>query len=118
MNPTEEEVAALYEQVQLRIAEGQGEAFFDIGLGDGSGSGLTEEELTLSLATLEQIAGRCNADLTMLRKKVWDTGLVAECLVRCRMGPVDFMEIRCVCCVSVYGMSYFGLYDSVLLAIP
>lgn len=86
--------------MQLRITEGQGEAFFDIGLGDGSasGSGLTEEELTRSLATLERIADKCNADLTVLRKRVVDVGLVAECLVRVRMGQEDFMEIRCDCC--------------------
>lgn len=91
-------MAELYDQVQLRVTEGQGEAFFDVGLGDGSGSGsgLTEEELACSLATLERIAERCNADLTVLRRRVVDEGLVAECLVRVRMGQEDFMEIRCV----------------------
>ena len=99
MNPTEQEVAELTEQVQLKIMDGQGEAFFDVGLGDGAGdgSGLTEEELALSLATLERIAKQCDADLTVLRKKAWEGGLVAECLVRGRMGQEDFMEIRCVC---------------------
>lgn len=96
VNPTEAEEAELYEQVQLRITEGQGEAFLDIGVGDGSasGSGLSEEELAHSLATLERIAGKCSADLTVLRRRVLDGGLVAECLVRVRMGQDDFMEIR------------------------
>ena len=112
MNPTEAEEAELYEQVQLRITEGQGEAFLDVGLGDGSssGSGLSEEELARSLATLERLAAKCNADLTVLRRRVLDGGMVAECLVRVRMGQDDFMEIRCDCCIHTYVHSCLCTY--------
>lgn len=61
---------------------------------DSTASGLTEDELSASLATLKSLAVSCNADMTMLRKKPADKGFIVECLVRQRASEDDFMEVR------------------------
>ena len=57
-------------------------------------SGLTEDELSASLATLNSLAVSCNADMSVLRKKPADKGFIVECLVRQRAAEDDFMEVR------------------------
>ena len=91
----------------MKLNDGQGEMFCDIGLGEGTQSGLSEEDLALSLSTLERVANECNADVAVLRKKTGDVGVVAECLVRRRVVEDDFMEVRYVhTCVHTYVHMY------------
>ena len=80
--------------MRIKLTDGQGESFWDLGLEEGTQSGLSEEDLSLSLATLERVANDCNADVAVLRKKNGDVGTVAECLVRRRVVEDDFMEVR------------------------
>lgn len=63
-------------------------------LTDSTASGLTEDELSASLATLNSLAVSCNADMSVLRKKPADKGFIVECLVRQRAAEDDFMEVR------------------------
>lgn len=94
VNPSDEDFLDLVEHMRMKLNDGQGEMFCDIGLGEGTQSGLSEEDLALSLSTLERVANECNADVAVLRKKTGDVGVVAECLVRRRVVEDDFMEVR------------------------
>lgn len=94
VSPSDEEFESLEKDIKRRLFEGRGEAFYELGLGDSTASGLTEDELSASLATLKSLAVSCNADMTMLRKKPADKGFIVECLVRQRASEDDFMEVR------------------------
>ena len=59
-------------------------------------SGLNEEELHASLATVEALASACEADVSVLRQRRGEGGLMADCLVRRRVEEDDFMEVRWV----------------------
>lgn len=59
MNPSESRVEHLVTQMKWRLEEGEGEAIYEIGVEDnGLLVGLTEEELTASLDTLNRMASR------------------------------------------------------------
>jgi GTPase len=89
------------------MAEGMGEAFYEIGVeDDGTPSGLSEEDMKKSLATLEKMAKELNADctckyfslvfnqhLSVLRMRDGMQGKVAEVLVR-RYASEEFFEVR------------------------
>lgn len=110
VSPSDEEYASLERDIKRRLFEGRGEAFYELGLGgmsiisydntsqysftDSTASGLTEDELSASLATLNSLAVSCNADMSVLRKKPADKGFTVECLVRQRAAEDDFMEVR------------------------
>ena len=64
-DPSPERFEHLVSQLKWRIAEGMGEAFYEIGVeDDGTPSGLSEEDMKLSLATLERMAKELSADCT------------------------------------------------------
>lgn len=70
--------------MKWRLREGHGEAIYEIGVEDsGLLTGLSEEEMTDSLETLELMARRLGATTTILRERPVDPGRqVAEVLVR------------------------------------
>jgi len=71
VNPTEFRVEHLVTQMKWRLEEGQGEAFYEIGVEDnGFLAGLEDDELEASLATLRRMADRLGASLEILREKV------------------------------------------------
>ena len=57
--------------MKWRLREGQGEAIYEIGVGDnGFLHGLTEEEMEASLETLTSMARRLGASITILRRRL------------------------------------------------
>ncbi|KAH3846837.1 GTP-binding protein 2-like [Dreissena polymorpha] len=70
VNPSQERVEHLVTQMKWRLEEGQGEAIYEIGVEDnGLLVGLREEELRMSVHTLETMADRLGATLTILRDR-------------------------------------------------
>lgn len=56
--------------MKWRLREGQGEAIYEIGVGDdGYLHGLTNEEMNASLKTLSTMAERLGASVTVLRQR-------------------------------------------------
>ena len=56
--------------MKWRLREGQGEAIYEIGVGDdGYLHGLTRHEMDASLNTLETMAKRLGASVAILRKR-------------------------------------------------
>jgi len=91
VNPTEHRIQHLVTQMKWRLREGQGEAIYEIGVGDdGFLHGLTAPEMEASLSTLTTMATRLGASITVLRTRcidladevVVDSLSVAEVLVR------------------------------------
>ena len=57
-------------QMKWRLREGQGEAIYEIGVGDdGFLHGLTIQEMDASLNTLRTMANRLGASITVLRTR-------------------------------------------------
>jgi GTPase len=84
-------------QLQWRLAEGNGEALYELGVGDdGSLIGMTREEREATLATLTTMAAHIPADISIEREVALPNDRVAlECLVRRRMIEEDaFLEIN------------------------
>lgn len=59
-----------------------------------SSNGLSEEQLSSSLATLQSMAVNCEGDLKILRRRPAEQGVIAECLVRRIVDEDDFLEVR------------------------
>eukprot|EP01111_Echinosteliopsis_oligospora_P012342 TRINITY_DN4203_c0_g3_i2.p1 TRINITY_DN4203_c0_g3~~TRINITY_DN4203_c0_g3_i2.p1 ORF type:complete len:217 (+),score=63.47 TRINITY_DN4203_c0_g3_i2:136-786(+) len=94
INPTQERLEHLVTQLKWRLGEGMGEAIYEVGVEDnGVPTGLKEEELQQSIATLQLMAQKLEADLTILRERDGVEGKVAEVLIR-RYAREDFLEIR------------------------
>lgn len=56
--------------MKWRLREGQGEAIYEIGVGDdGFLHGLTDQEMEASLGTLSTMAKRLGASVTVLRRR-------------------------------------------------
>ena len=73
VNPTDSRMEHLVTQMKWRLREGHGEAIYQIGVEDrGAVLGLCQSELDTSLATLNKMAQRLNADITTLREVVVD----------------------------------------------
>ncbi|MBD3192667.1 MAG: elongation factor 1-alpha [Candidatus Heimdallarchaeota archaeon] len=84
----------LVSQMKFRLLEGQGEAIYEIGVEDnGFPKGLSDKELEDSLKTLEKMAKKLKAEITILRKREGEIGKVCEILVR-KLAEEDFNEIR------------------------
>lgn len=71
VNPSESRVEHLVTQMKWRLEEGEGEAIYEIGVEDnGLLVGLTDQELTASLNTLNTMASRLGATTTILRERL------------------------------------------------
>ncbi|HUT81615.1 MAG TPA: GTP-binding protein [Candidatus Bathyarchaeia archaeon] len=94
IDPTATRFEHLVTQMKFRLQEGQGEAIYELGIEDnGYPRGVTEEELEMTIKTIEKMAHTLNADITVLRKRDGESGKVAEVLVR-KLAEENFLEIR------------------------
>eukprot|EP00051_Salpingoeca_urceolata_P029337 m.6604 g.6604 ORF g.6604 m.6604 type:complete len:691 (+) comp2691_c0_seq1:275-2347(+) len=96
IDPTAYRFEHLVTQMKWRIAEGQGEALYEIGVADdGSLTGLSQSELELSLQTLREMAARVGAHATVLRTRSTAQGkCVAEVHIRRVPDSQQFLEVR------------------------
>jgi elongation factor 1-alpha len=70
-------------QLNYRLNEGGGEAFYELGItDDGIPVGLTDEEASESLAIIEKITERLGAKFMVVRKEKASRGYVYELLIR------------------------------------
>lgn len=70
-NPSADRFDHLVSQMKWRLAEGFGEAIYDIGVSDnGSLVGLDETDLRDSLATLKRMANELGADISVIREHI------------------------------------------------
>lgn len=96
VNCSPERVEHLVTQLQWRLAEGNGEALYELGVGDdGEVIGMTPDERQATFATLTTMASQIPADINIEREVTLPNGRVAlECLVRRRMIEEDaFLEV-------------------------
>ncbi|ELT99327.1 hypothetical protein CAPTEDRAFT_18841 [Capitella teleta] len=100
VNPSESRFEHLVTQMKWRLEEGQGEAFYEIGVEDcGLLTGLTEEDMDASLYTLHRMSQQLGASITILREKEVATGKktprqVAEVLVKKIPENQQFLDLR------------------------
>nr|XP_039254255.1 GTP-binding protein 2-like [Styela clava] len=111
LNPTAFRIEHLITQMKWRLQEGQGEAIYKIGVEDnGICAGLTSDEMKQTMETLNQMASRLGADLSVLREREVDCEAlgerktIAEVLVRKVLDPHQFLDLR----VSVLGNADAG----------
>ena len=70
LNPTDSRFQQLVSQMKWRLEEGEGEAFYEIGVADnGTLAGLEEYELQKSLHTLGNMAKQLGATSTIVRQR-------------------------------------------------
>jgi hypothetical protein len=97
IDPSPTRFQHLVTQMRWRLAEGNGEALYVIGVeDDGYLTGLCPAELQASLKTLEAMAVAAGAAITPLRVRpsVRDAGQVAEILVRRVPDDQEFIDVR------------------------
>jgi GTPase len=95
INPTPERLDQLTTQLKWRLAEGNGEAIYEIGVSDkGTLVGLNEKEMKESLDTLEQMGSTISAQFSILRKVKIKDNSVVEVLFRQSQDDQHFIEIR------------------------
>ena len=101
VDPEPERFAHLVTQMKFRLIEGQGEAFYEIGIEDsGFPKGLSEEDLQKSLETLRRMAAELSADITILCEKDGEEGKVCEVLVR-KLHDGTYIDLRIAVCGNV-----------------
>lgn len=93
VSPTADEYELLRKQLLERLESGNGEIIYDIGQGE-DGRGLTEDEYSASVATLQSLVSGERVSSVELRR--WDcgSGLTGQYLLRTELDHTDFMEIR------------------------
>lgn len=100
-------IVHLITQMNWRLREGDGEAFYEIGVeDDGTISGVVEHELKASLTTLKEMADTLNAETIVLKTEVIDypdkpTQYAAKVFVKKRPENHKFLDIRVACLGSV-----------------
>jgi GTPase len=95
VNPPEERVQHLITQMQFRINEGSGEAFYKIGYEDnGFPLGMKPDELLSSIKTILRMASELKADVIVLQVLKGEKGLVVILLVRKFQWHAVKMDIR------------------------
>eukprot|EP00042_Codosiga_hollandica_P045587 m.465836 g.465836 ORF g.465836 m.465836 type:complete len:650 (+) comp57053_c0_seq2:254-2203(+) len=97
VNPTADRLVHLATQMKWRLAEGEGEAVYEIGVADdGEMTGLSQSDMDASLQTLRTIAASVGAHVTILRTRdpVAGFGCVAEVHVRRVPDDQQFIDLR------------------------
>jgi GTPase len=95
VNPTPERIEHLTTQLKWRLAEGNGEAIYEIGVSDkGVLVGLNEEEMKQSLDTLLSMGRAISAQFSILRKRKINDRSVVEVLFRKSQDDQHFLEVR------------------------
>jgi len=88
----EKRLQQLATQLNYRLNEGRGEAFYELGVSDdGETVGLTDEEAEESLRILDRITGMVGASYMVTRVEKGRRGKVFEILVR---RTVDFPPVQ------------------------
>jgi GTPase len=114
---TPDRLEHLTTQMKWRLAEGNGEAIYEIGIADnGTMIGLSSSELSLSVTALESMASQLKATCTIVRKQVVTQAdnserFVVEVLVRKRVEEMHFLDVR----VAILGATDGG--KSTLLSV-
>lgn len=73
-DPNPERIERLVTQLKWRIREGQGEAILFLGVkDDGKFVGLTQEEIRLSLQTLERMSSKIGAKMSVVKERIVET---------------------------------------------
>lgn len=100
VNPTAARFAQLVTQLNFRLAEGAGEAVYQVGFSDdGQPKGLPPERLASSLDTLSAMAAELNAEVSVLREARGANGQVAQVLVRKLPACLeDYQDVRIAVC--------------------
>ncbi|KAJ3159254.1 GTP binding protein [Geranomyces michiganensis] len=102
VNTPPERIEHLISQLKWRLAEGYGEAMYEIGVSDkGSLVGLTQDDLDASLSTLRKMGAALCADVSVIRERIVTADdtvparKVAEVLIRrCLSDHHHFLEVR------------------------
>ena len=63
-------------------------------LSEGDVPGLKPEDLEASIATLKSIAETLNYEISRLRDRPGEEGMIVEFLLRKKLDMADFMEVR------------------------
>ncbi|XP_050345245.1 GTP-binding protein 1 [Nymphalis io] len=93
VSPSADEYDLLRKQLLERLETGNGEIIYDIGHGE-DGRGLTEDEYSASVATLQSLVSGERISCVELRRWECGTGLTGQYLLRTEVDHNDFMEIR------------------------
>lgn len=94
VSPTNDEYEYILETIKETVEEGQGETIYEIGTGEGDVPGLKAEDLEASTATLKSIAETLNYEISKLRERPGEEGMIVEFLLRKKLDVADFMEVR------------------------
>lgn len=94
VSPTNDEYEYILDTIKERVEEGQGETIYEIGTGEGDVSGLKPGDLEAATATLKSIAEHLDYEISKLRERHGEEGLIVEYLLRKKLDIADFMEVR------------------------
>lgn len=99
LNPSSSRFEHLVTQMKWRLREGRGEAIYEIGVSDnGLLLGLSENDLTSSLNTLNRMAERLGATVNILQRKEVSTEPEKRFVVETRVRKVPddqlFLDLR------------------------
>ena len=97
IDPSEERFERLVTQLKFRLAEGSGEALYELGVGDdGTPYGLNDTDLKKSVETLDRMAKELNASTNIVHVKPTKTEgfSIVEVLVRSNPEQNQTPEIR------------------------
>uniref|UniRef100_UPI00358ECD2C GTP-binding protein 2 n=1 Tax=Myxine glutinosa TaxID=7769 RepID=UPI00358ECD2C len=100
VNPSHYRFEHLVTQMKWRLQEGRGEAIYQIGVEDsGMIAGLSDNDMRASIKTLQHMADKLGADVTILRERKVDfvensRKRVAEVLVRKVHDNQQFLDLR------------------------
>jgi GTPase len=98
VNLTDNRIEKLTTQMRYRIAEGSGEALYEIGVADdGFPKGVNEGEYEESFNNLKKLAEKCDATCSLITKKeVANKLLIAEILVRKKVDTGNYIDLSIV----------------------
>jgi len=101
VDPSPERIQHLTSQLKWRLLEGQGEAFYEIGVEDnGFPRGLSDEELEKSIETLKIMAKNLNCEVFEVCVREGKEGKVAEMMVR-EVREDKYIDVRIAVCGNV-----------------
>mmetsp|Transcript_44786 Transcript_44786/g.112902 ORF Transcript_44786/g.112902 Transcript_44786/m.112902 type:complete len:659 (+) Transcript_44786:76-2052(+) len=102
VNPSPERLVRLISQLKWRLSEGDGEAIYELGVEDnGYLYGLTDEQMSASLATLTAMAKDLQAEASILTTRHGKHGKVCQVLVRQMRDADKIRNIRVAVCGNV-----------------
>jgi GTPase len=103
VSPSKERLVQLVTQLKFRLAEGGGEAIYEVGVeDDGQPKGLPPRDLARSLDTLQAMAAELDAEISVLREADGKQGRVAQVLVRKLPSSLEeYPDVRIAVCGQV-----------------